>query len=350
MTAPPLFTLCIPFAVIVAVVGRQVEARNRRGALAKSAWGFLEAGMMTSFKLGTRGSPLALAQANMTAHALTVAHGWGGDVAEITVISTTGDRVQDRPLAEIGGKALWTKELDAALLDGRIDCAVHSMKDVETGLKDGIVLAAMLPRADVRERLLGAHSIDALPQGARVGTSSPRRAAQLLGMRPDLRIEMLRGNVATRMEKVASGAIDATLLAAAGLDRLGVDAGSAISVVTMLPASAQGAVGITARADDVDARAFLAAINHVPTYAAVMLERGFLAALGGTCHSPVAALASVANGEATFRAEIMTGDGREVQSGGFSCPEADAPARVAALAAELLSRSSAELRGLFSAV
>ena len=221
-------------------------------------------------------------------------------VAEITIISTTGDRVQDRPLAEIGGKALWTKELDAALLDGRIDCAVHSMKDVETGLKDGIVLAAMLPRADVRERLLGAHSIEELPQGARVGTSSPRRAAQLLGMRPDLRIEMLRGNVATRMEKVSSGAIDATLLAAAGLDRLGVAAGAAIPVTTMLPASAQGAVGITARADDAAALALLAAIDHAPTFAAVMLERGFLAALGGTCHSPVAALASVVDGDVTF--------------------------------------------------
>jgi hydroxymethylbilane synthase len=310
---------------------------------------FNEAGMTSSFKLGTRGSPLALAQANMTAQALTVAHGWGPQVAEITIISTTGDRVQDRPLAEIGGKALWTKELDAALLDGRIDCAVHSMKDVETGLKDGIVLAAMLPRADVRERLLGAVSIDALPMGARVGTSSPRRAAQLLGMRPDLKIEMLRGNVATRMEKVSSGVIDATLLAAAGLDRLGVEVGSTIPVTTMLPASAQGAVGITARADDAVTLALLAAINHVPTFEAVTLERGFLAALGGTCHSPVAALASVSDGEATFRAEIMTGDGREVQSGGFACAAGEAPARVKALAHELLAQSSAELRSLFTA-
>lgn len=310
---------------------------------------FNEAGMTSSFKLGTRGSPLALAQANMTAQALTTAHGWGAGVAEIAIISTTGDRVQDRPLAEIGGKALWTKELDAALLDGRIDCAVHSMKDVETGLKDGIVLAAMLPRADVRERLLGAHSIEELPPGARIGTSSPRRAAQLLGMRPDLKIEMLRGNVATRMEKVSSGVIDATLLAAAGLDRLGVEVGSTIPVTTMLPASAQGAVGITARADDAATLALLAAINHAPTFDAVMLERGFLAALGGTCHSPVAALASVSGGEATFRAEIMTGDGREVQSGGFACAASEAPARVTALAHELLARSSAELRSLFTA-
>jgi hydroxymethylbilane synthase len=190
----------------------------------------------------------------------------------------------------------------------------------------------MLPRADVRERLLGAASIEALPRGARVGTSSPRRAAQLLHQRPDLRIETLRGNVATRMQKVESGAIDATLLAAAGLDRLGVAAGALIPVTTMLPASAQGAVGITAR-----------------TYAAVMLERGFLAALGGTCHSPVAALASVEGDDVTFRGEIMTEDGAEVQAGGFSCHSAEAPARVAALAAELLGRSSPALRGLFTA-
>lgn len=305
--------------------------------------------MTTSFKLGTRGSPLALAQANMTAQALMTAHGWAPEVAEITIISTTGDRVQDRPLAEIGGKALWTKELDAALLDGRIDCAVHSMKDVETGLKHGIVLAAILPRADVRERLLGAASIEDLPQGARIGTSSPRRAAQLLGMRADLKIEMLRGNVATRMAKVESGAIDATLLAAAGLDRLGVEAGAPIPVTTMLPASAQGAVGITARADDAAALALLAAIDHAPTHRAVLLERGFLAALGGTCHSPVAALATVVGDDVTFRAEIMTNDGSEVQSGGFSCHTDAAPERVESLAAELLARSSPALRSLFTA-
>ncbi len=301
-----------------------------------------------TFKLGTRGSPLALAQANMTAAALTAAHGWGPDVAQIVVISTTGDRVQDRPLAEIGGKALWTKELDAALIDGRIDCAVHSMKDVETQLRDGIALVAMLPRADVRERLLGADSIDALPQGARVGTSSPRRAAQLLGMRPDLRIEMLRGNVATRMAKVDSGAIDATLLAAAGLDRLGVAVGATIPVETMLPASAQGAVGITARKGDSASIALLAAIDDAPTHDAVKLERGFLAGLGGTCHSPVAALALVSAGRVTFRAEIMTEDGTEIEEGGFECAAEEAPALVAELAADMLSDASPALRALFN--
>jgi hydroxymethylbilane synthase len=303
---------------------------------------------ITSFKLGTRGSPLALAQAHMTAAALSAAHGWGPDVAQIVVISTTGDRVQDRPLAEIGGKALWTKELDAALIDGRIDCGVHSMKDVETQLRDGIALAAMLPRADVRERLIGADSIDALPHSARIGTSSPRRAAQLKALRPDLVTEILRGNVATRMAKVESGAIDATLLAAAGLDRLGVAVGATIAIETMLPASAQGAVGITARASDVAVLALLSAINHADTFAAVSLERGFLAGLGGTCHSPVAALALIDGDRVTFRAEIMTEDGTEVEEGGFEAALADAPALVAALATDMLADASPALRGLFS--
>lgn len=314
-------------------------------ALAKRRAGFHNASM-DRIRLGTRGSPLALAQANMTAAALVAAH---GIATEIVVISTTGDRVQDRPLAEIGGKALWTKELDAALLDGRIDCAVHSMKDVETQLRDGITLVAMLPRADVRERLLGAASIAGLPPAARVGTSSPRRAAQLLAQRPDLRIEMLRGNVATRMAKVESGAIDATLLAAAGLDRLGVAAGTAIPVAEMLPASAQGAVGITARAGDTATAALLLAIDHRDTHRAVLLERGFLAALGGTCHSPVAALAEIDGDNVRFRGEVLAEDGGERQVGGFTAGLDEAPARVAALAAELLAAASPALRGLFDA-
>ncbi len=303
--------------------------------------------MVTQFRLGTRGSPLALAQARLTAAALASAHGWAADFAEIIVISTTGDRVQDRPLAEIGGKALWTKELDAALIDGRIDCGVHSMKDVETRLRDGIALAAMLPRADVRERLIGADSIAQLPAGARIGTSSPRRAAQLKSLRPDIVTEILRGNVATRMAKVDSGVIDATLLAAAGLDRLGIAAGAIVPVETMLPASAQGAVGITARAGDTATLALLAAINHGDTFAAVGIERGFLAALGGTCHSPVAALAIITADRVMFRAEIMTEDGSEIEAGDFESALSDAPALVAALAADMLADASPGLRGLF---
>ena len=301
-----------------------------------------------SFKIGTRGSPLALAQAHMTADALKRAHGWGDADVEIIIIHTTGDKVQDRALAEIGGKALWTKELDAALLDGRIDVGVHSMKDVETLLKDGIVLPAMLPRADVRETLIGADSIASLKPGARVGTSSPRRAAQLKAQRPDIATEILRGNVATRLAKVESGAIDATLLAAAGLARLGMQVGSIVPVEQMLPASAQGAVGITARAGDGETLARLAAINHQPTLDCVMLERGFLAALGGTCHSPVAALAQFVGANLHFRGQIFAEDGSEVQSGDFTLPPAEAPAAVAALAARLLAQAGPAVQALFN--
>ena len=301
----------------------------------------------TSFKLGSRGSPLALVQAQLAAAALESAHGWGPGVAEIVVISTTGDRVQDRALADIGGKALWTKELDAALLEGRIDCGVHSMKDVETQLRSGIALAAMLPRADVRERLIGADSIETLPFGARVGTSSPRRAAQLKSLRPDLVTETIRGNVATRMAKVESGAINATILAAAGLDRLGVAMGAVIETAIMLPASAQGAVGITARENDAAVLTLLAAITHGPTFAAVSLERGFLAALGGTCHSPVAALATIQGDRVVFRAEIMTEDGSEIEKGSFEAALSDAADLVTALAADMLEDASPALRALF---
>ena len=301
-----------------------------------------------TFRLGTRGSPLALAQANMAAAALRAAHGWAEDATEIVIINTQGDRVQDRALAEIGGKALWTKELDAALLDGRIDCAVHSMKDVETELRDGIALVAMLPRADVRERLLGAESISALREGAVVGTSSPRRAAQLKALRPDIRTEILRGNVATRMAKVESGAIDATLLAAAGLDRLGVAAGHLVPLEEMLPASAQGAVGITARIGDDRAAALLAAIDDALTHEAVLLERGFLAALGGTCHSPVAALARIEADVVQFQGEILAEDGSERLSGSLSVPRAHAAEEVAALATRLLADASEPVRRLFS--
>jgi hydroxymethylbilane synthase len=298
-------------------------------------------------KIGTRGSPLALAQANMTAAALRAAQGWDEGSTEIVIINTMGDQVQDRPLAEIGGKALWTKELDAALLDGRIDCAVHSMKDVETLLREGIALVAMLPRADVRERLLGAARVADLPQGARVGTSSPRRAAQLRALRPDLRTEILRGNVATRMAKVEAGTVDATLLAAAGLDRLGVQAGHTVPLEEMLPASAQGAVGITARADDDATLALLAAINHAETFEAVTLERVFLAALNGTCHSPVAALAQLDGDTVHFRAEILAEDGSEQLKGELFVPRAHAAGEVAALATRLLGDASPAVRALF---
>src|SRR3954469_2264999 len=181
---------------------------------------------MQGLKLGTRGSPLALAQARKVASAIEVAQRWPDGWVQIVAITTTGDKVQDRPLAEIGGKALWTKELDRALLAGEVDFCVHSMKDVESVRPKDIHIAAVRPRGDVRDRIIGADSIDALKPGAIVGTSSPRRAAQLLRLRPDLRIVPLRGNVETRLKKIADGEIEATLLAAAGLKRLDIDAGT----------------------------------------------------------------------------------------------------------------------------
>src|SRR5688572_8243747 len=181
--------------------------------------------MNPPLRIGSRGSPLALAQARMAADALRAAHGWPEAAVEIVPITTSGDAIQDRPLAEVGGKALWTKELDRALLEGRTDISVHSMKDVETVRPEALDIPAMLPRQSTADHLIGADSISALPAGAVVGTSSPRRKAQLLTRRPDLRIVPIRGNVQTRLSKVGRE-VDATILAAAGLSRLGIEAGT----------------------------------------------------------------------------------------------------------------------------
>jgi hydroxymethylbilane synthase len=300
---------------------------------------------MIRFRLGTRGSPLALTQANMVRDALCDVHGWHEDEVAIVVIRTTGDRVQDRALAEIGGKALWTKELDRALGECEIDCAVHSMKDVETIRPDAIRLAAMLPRADVRDRLIGADGIAALRPGAVVGTSSPRRRAQLLRLRPDLKVVLFRGNVDTRLAKLREGKADATLLAAAGLDRLGRAVGHAISTDEMLPAPAQGAVGIEVRASDEAARAIVGAIDYPATSACVLTERALLAALGADCHSPVAALASLSGEMLTLRAELLSEDGRDHVAG--HAEGIDGAAVGARLAADLLARAPGAVRRLF---
>ena len=301
--------------------------------------------MRNTFRLGTRGSPLALTQAHMVKRALEAAHGWPETMIEIVTVKTSGDRIQDRPLAEVGGKALWTKELDLALEDGRIDFAVHSMKDVETIRPAHIAIAAMLPRADVRDRLIGAESIDAIRHGGRVGTSSPRRSAQIMRLRPDLEIVLFRGNVDTRLSRLNLGEADATLLAAAGLDRLGrPDVGAPVPVETMLPAPAQGAVGIEARRDDAEMRALLAAIDDAETSASVRAERALLARLGATCRSPVAALAVPEGGRLRLRGQILSADGRESVEGEASI---DAPDDVARLAAELLGRATPSLRAQF---
>ena len=300
---------------------------------------------MKIVRLGTRGSPLALVQAGMVRDALIAAH--PGLSIEIVPIRTTGDRVQDRALAEIGGKALWTKELDRALLAGEIDVAVHSMKDVETVRPDAIAIAAMLPRADVRDRLVGATSFDALPFGARIGTSSPRRAAQVRCIRRDLTPVLFRGNVDTRLAKLAAGEVEATLLAAAGLERLGRhDVGVAISTTAMLPAPAQGAVGIECRAADDAALSALAAIDHFPTHTCVLAERALLAALIADCHSPVAALARIEGGVLTIDATLYTEDGSaHVSAQASGAPIDGAVSR--RLAAKLLDAAPASIRTLF---
>ena len=303
--------------------------------------------MQGRLKLGTRGSPLALAQAHMTAAALEAAHGWPLGTVTIVPVKTSGDRIQDRPLAEVGGKALWTKELDLALLAGETDASVHSMKDVESERPAALRIAARLPRADVRDRLIGAASLADLPEGAVIGTSSPRRAAQVHRMRPDLRIVSIRGNVATRLAKRESGDVDATLLAAAGLDRLGHgEVGSPIGLDVMLPAPAQGAVGIECRSDDDRVAALLAAIDHAETHAAVLAERAFTRALGGTCHSPVAALALLDGDEITLRCEILSEDGADHVAGEARFAPGDTGAS-AALARSMLARAPASIRRLF---
>jgi hydroxymethylbilane synthase len=251
-----------------------------------------------------------MAQAYETRERLCAAHGWSEDAIELVPVTASGDKVQDRPLAEIGGKALWTKELDAWLLGGEIDFAVHSMKDVETLRPGELTIAAVLPRADVRDVLVGASSIAAIPPGARVGTSAPRRAAQMLHARPDLTVVSFRGNVATRLAKLQADEADVTLLAAAGLQRLGESGvGHPLPADEWLPAPAQGAIGIECLAARDDVRALLAAIDDRPTHDAIRAERALLAGLGGTCHSPIAVLTSAEGDTLTLRAAIFSPDG-----------------------------------------
>ena len=298
-------------------------------------------------RLGTRRSPLAMAQAEETKARLLAAHGWDADAVELVPVTASGDRIQDRPLAEIGGKALWTRELDGWLVENRIDASVHSMKDVETIRPLELAITAVLPRADRADRLLGAASIDALPQGAIVGTSAPRRAAQLLNRRPDCRVVTFRGNVATRMAKLAGGEVDATFLAAAGLDRLGeADVGVRLDPEDWLPAPAQAAIGIECRTDDERIRTWLAAIDHLPSHAEVMAERALLAALGGSCHTPVAVLTS-GEDPMRMRAAIYSECGAERVEGETEIGEGRDGA-IAALAADLLRRAPDKVRRLFS--
>jgi hydroxymethylbilane synthase len=263
------------------------------------------------FRIGTRGSPLALAQAHEVQGLLAP------EATELVVIKTTGDKVQDRPLADIGGKGLFAKEIDEALLAGHVDLAVHSMKDLETWLADGIVLAAALEREDPRDVFISekADSLDTLPAGCVVGTSSLRRQAQILGRRPDLRVEAFRGNVQTRIRKLKAGEADATLLALAGLKRLGMAdvATEILGTDVMLPAVAQGAIGITCRDEDDRMLERLLPLNHPQTWDRIMAERAMLAALDGSCRTPIGGLAEIGDdGALTLRALIAKADGTEI--------------------------------------
>jgi hydroxymethylbilane synthase len=270
----------------------------------------------TPLRIGTRGSPLALAQAHETRDRLAAAHGLAEDAFAIEVIKTTGDQVQDRALSEIGGKGLFTKEIEEKLLDGSIDLAVHSMKDMPTVLPGGLEISCLLPREDVRDAFISHRhaGIAALPEGAVVGTSSLRRRAQLLHRRPDLEVVEFRGNVQTRLRKLEDGVAEATFLAAAGLRRLGrADlAETAISVEDMLPAVAQGAIGIETRIDAVETKALLAPLHDGPTDQRLQAERAFLAGLDGSCRTPIGGLALIEGDQLWFRGEIIRPDGSQI--------------------------------------
>jgi len=298
-------------------------------------------------RLGTRNSPLAMAQAYETRARLCAAHGWSEEAIAIVPVLASGDKVLDRPLSEIGGKALWTKELDQWLGEGLIDLSVHSAKDVETIRPAVFHFPAFLPRADRRDCLVGAASIAAIPEGAVIGTSAPRRAAQLLNLRPDCKVVTFRGNVATRLAKLQAGEADVTFLAAAGLERLDQSAvGVPLDEDEWIPAAAQGVIAIECRAGDAETTALLAAIDHAPTRAELEAERALLAALGGTCHSPVAVLCVGEAGELAMRAALFSPDGAERIEGTarFACGD---HGPVSALAADLLTRASPAIAAHF---
>ena len=270
---------------------------------------------MEVLKIGTRGSALALAQANETRARLMAAHGLPEQAFAIVPISTSGDRIQDRPLSEAGGKGLFTKELEDALLDGRIDIAVHSSKDMPTFLPDGLALIAFLERADPRDAFIGrtAPTLEELPEGAVVGSSSLRRQALIRRLRPDIEVVNFRGNVPTRLAKLDGGQVDATLLAAAGLSRSGL-AGRITETLDpqkFPPAPGQGAICIEARIGDDRVMEMIAPIHHVPTGQALACERGFLAVLDGSCRTPIAGLATIDGERLDFHGMVLTPDGRE---------------------------------------
>ncbi len=268
-----------------------------------------------TLRIGTRGSPLALAQAHEVRARLAAAHGLPEDAFEIRVYKTTGDTIQDRPLAEVGGKGLFTKEIEEALIAREVDLAVHSMKDMQTVLPDGLAVGAVLKREDVRDAFISLKygSLAALPEGAVVGTSSLRRQAQVKRIRPDLQVVGFRGNVQTRLKKLEVGVADATLLACAGLNRLGMAdrITSPIATEDILPAVAQGAIAVEIRSDDAETARALAPLNDAATALCVTAERAFLAKLEGSCRTPIAGLAELNGDVLTFRGMVFSVDGEQ---------------------------------------
>ncbi len=295
-------------------------------------------------RIGTRGSPLALAQAHETRDRLMAAFDLPEAAFEITVIKTTGDRVTDRPLGEIGGKGLFTKEIEEALSSGGIDLAVHSMKDMPVDQPAGLMIDACLPREDVRDAFvtLDGKALSDMGEGAVVGTSSLRRRAQLLHRRPDLKVVEFRGNVQTRLGKLADGVAEGTFLAMAGLTRLGLVGtvnAAPISEDDMLPAVAQGAIGVERRSDDDAVAAMLDAIRHPETEARLDAERSFLAALDGSCQTPIAGLAEISGEGMIFRGEILRPDGSTAYAGRREGTVSDGAAMGRDLAGELLGQA-----------
>jgi hydroxymethylbilane synthase len=297
----------------------------------------------TLLRIGTRGSPLALAQANMVRARLAAAHGVAPETIALKVIRTTGDMIRDRPLSEVGGKGLFTKEIEEALSAGEIDLAVHSAKDMPTLLPDGLMIAAVLPREDPRDVFISrrASTLRELKPGATVGTASLRRQAQVKQLRPDLAVVPFRGNVETRLRKLDEGAVDATLLALAGLKRLGLaDAATAIlSIDDFLPAVGQGIVALEARRDDAQTRARLDAITAPDDAIALAAERAFLTVLDGSCRTPIAGHATIAGGRVRFRGLIAKPDGSATFEAAREGAVADAEALGADAGRELKSRA-----------
>jgi hydroxymethylbilane synthase len=297
-------------------------------------------------RIGTRGSPLALAQATMVRARLAAVQGVAEERIGLKVIRTTGDAIQDRTLAEAGGKGLFTKEIEEALLTGAIDVAVHSAKDMPTVLPDGLIIAAVLPREDARDVFISrvARTLGDLRAGAVLGTASLRRQAIVKRLRPDLEVVPIRGNVDTRLRKLDDGVVDATLLALAGLKRLGLThaASSIFSVDEFLPAVGQGVVAIEARADDAATRALLDAINHSETATALIAERAFLAVLDGSCRTPIAGHATIDAGRLRFRGLIVRPDGSESFAAAREGPAGEAAGLGADAGAELKQRAGAD--------